>query len=168
MILTYARFLSEGVDTCLGALSVGRTCQLINCFLVNRWEPGRGSGDSEMPACGGPKFGESQIIIILIFPREFIQLKKIIDFRDRGREREKHQFVLLLIYAFICSFLYVPWPVIKPTTLEYQDYALTNCVATLQGKAGAWYSCRQNNTHGAIGMSGMPLFMGGRAMHAAS
>ena len=42
------------------------------------------------------------------------------------------------------------------------------CVATLQGQAGPWCSCRWKNTHGAAGMSGMPLFTGGRATHAAS
>ena len=42
------------------------------------------------------------------------------------------------------------------------------CVATLQGQVGSWYSCRQKNIHGALGMSGMPLFMGGWAPHAAS
>ena len=44
---------------------------------------------------------------------------------------------------------------------------LNYCVATLQGWAGPWYSHRQNNIHGAVGLSGMPLFMGGRARHAA-
>ena len=34
-------------------------------------------------------------------------------------------------------------------------------VATLQGQAGSWYLCRQKNIQGAVGMSGMPLFMGG-------
>ena len=42
------------------------------------------------------------------------------------------------------------------------------CVATLQGQAGPWYSCRWKNIHGAVGMSGMPLFMGGRATHTVS
>ena len=42
------------------------------------------------------------------------------------------------------------------------------CVATVQGLAGSWYSRRWKNTHGAFGMSGMPLFTGGRAMRAAS
>lgn len=36
-------------------------------------EPGHGSGDSKMPACGGSKFGESHILTALILPREFIQ-----------------------------------------------------------------------------------------------
>ena len=30
------------------------------------------------------------------------------------REKEKHQFVVLLIYAFIGWFLYVPWPGLNP------------------------------------------------------
>ena len=41
-------------------------------------------------------------------------------------------------------------------------------VATLQGQACPWYSCRQQNIHRAVGMSGMPLFTGGRATRAAS
>ena len=32
----------------------------------------------------------------------------IIDFRERRKEGEKHQFVAPLIYAFICCFLCVP------------------------------------------------------------
>ena len=43
-----------------------------------------------------------------------------------------------------------------------------HCVATLQDQAGSWYLCRWENIHGAVGMSGMPLFMGGQATHAAS
>ena len=43
-----------------------------------------------------------------------------------------------------------------------------NCVATVQGHAGSWNLCRRKNIHGAVGMSGMPLFMGGQATHAAS
>ena len=43
-----------------------------------------------------------------------------------------------------------------------------NCVATLQGQAGSWYLCRQKNIHRDIRLSAMSLFMGGRAMHAAS
>ena len=41
------------------------------------------------------------------------------------------------------------------------------CVVILEGEAGPWYSSRLNDIHGAIGMSGMPLFMGGWAMHTA-
>ena len=41
-------------------------------------------------------------------------------------------------------------------------------VATLQGQAGSWYSCKWKNIHGAVGMSGMPLFTGGQATHATS
>ena len=44
----------------------------------------------------------------------------------RGAEKEKHQFVVSPIYAFIGWFLYVPWPEIKPTTLTYRKDALTN------------------------------------------
>ena len=29
----------------------------------------------------------------------------------------------------------------------------TRCIATLQGQAGSWYSCRWKNTHGAVGIS---------------
>ena len=42
------------------------------------------------------------------------------------------------------------------------------CVATLQGQAGSWYSCRRKNIHRTVGMSGMPLFTGGQATQAAS
>ena len=42
------------------------------------------------------------------------------------RKREKHWFVVPLIYAFIGWLPYVPWPGIKPATLMYQDDALTN------------------------------------------
>ena len=42
------------------------------------------------------------------------------------RNREKDQFVVPLIYALIGCFFYVPWLVIKPTTLMYWDDALTN------------------------------------------
>lgn len=42
------------------------------CFMVSRWEPSHGSGDSKMPACGGSKFGASHILTALILPREFI------------------------------------------------------------------------------------------------
>ena len=45
---------------------------------------------------------------------------------QRRWEREKHWFVVSLIYAFIGWFLYMPWPGIEPTTLEYQDDAPTN------------------------------------------
>ena len=41
-------------------------------------------------------------------------------------EREKHQFVILLIYAFIGWCLHVPWLGIEPTTLVYWEDALTN------------------------------------------
>ena len=49
-----------------------------------------------------------------------------------------------------------------------QGMKVIYCVATLQGQAGSWYLCRWKNIHGAVGLSGMPLFMGGQAMHAAS
>ena len=42
------------------------------------------------------------------------------------------------------------------------------CVGMVQGLTGSWDSGRRNNIHGAIGMSDMPLFTGGRATHAAS
>ena len=46
----------------------------------------------------------------------------------RGRERERNNdFIIPLIYEFIgWLILYVPWPGIEPTTLVYQDDALTN------------------------------------------
>ena len=46
--------------------------------------------------------------------------------RETDKEREKHQFVVPLIYAFIGWYLYVPWPVIQPATLVYWDNALTD------------------------------------------
>ena len=49
--------------------------------------------------------------------------------RERRRERQKHRFVIPLIYSFIGWFLCVPWPGVKPTTLAYQDDALTNWTA---------------------------------------
>ena len=49
------------------------------------------------------------------------------------REREKHLFVIILTYAFIGCFFYVPWPEIEPTKLAYQDDTLTN-LATWQGQ----------------------------------
>ena len=42
------------------------------------------------------------------------------------------------------------------------------CVVTIQGLTGSWYSGRWKNIHGAIGISDMPLFMGGLATHSAS
>ena len=47
--------------------------------------------------------------------------------------------------------------------LKIKDKEMWGCggVAPLQGQAGPWYLCRQKNIHGAVGMSGMPLFMGG-------
>ena len=42
------------------------------------------------------------------------------------RQREKHQFIVLLIDAFIGWFLYVPWPGFEPMTLVHRDNALTN------------------------------------------
>ena len=56
-------------------------------------------------------------IIFLFVP----YLKNFFDFRERQRkerESERHQFVVLLIYAFIGWFFYVPWPGIEPTTLH--------------------------------------------------
>ena len=47
--------------------------------------------------------------------------------RDGGKEREgEHRCVVLLIYALIGWFLYVPWPGIKPAALVGWDDALTN------------------------------------------
>ena len=45
-------------------------------------------------------------------------------YRERGRE--KHWFVIPLIYAFMGCFLYVPWLGIESTTLLYQDDTLTS------------------------------------------
>ena len=53
-------------------------------------------------------------------------LKLIFREGERKKQREKHRFVVPLIYAFIGWFLYVPWFGIEPTTLAYRDDALTN------------------------------------------
>ena len=42
------------------------------------------------------------------------------------------------------------------------------CVVTIQGLTGSWYLGRWKNIHGAVGMLGMHLFMGGQSMHAES
>ena len=47
-------------------------------------------------------------------------------------------------------------------------FSLISCVATLQSWTSSWYLCRWTNIHRAVGMSGMPLFMGGRTTHPAS
>ena len=44
--------------------------------------------------------------------------------RERG---SRERFAVLLIYAFIGWFLYVPWWDIKPVILAYQDGVPTNC-----------------------------------------
>ena len=41
-------------------------------------------------------------------------------------ERQRHQFVVTLLYAFIGWLLYVPWPRIEPTTLVYRNDVPTN------------------------------------------
>ena len=41
--------------------------------------------------------------------------------RKREGEREKHGFVVPLIYAFISCLLYVPRPAIKPASLANRD-----------------------------------------------
>ena len=62
-----------------------------------------------------------------------------------GRERERHQFVVPLIYSFIGWFLYVPWLGIEPATLVYWDDALTNW-ATCPGQLGFWELCTTWNS----------------------
>ena len=47
---------------------------------------------------------------------------------DRQTDRRKYWFVVLLIYAFIGSFLHVAWLEIKPTTLMRGDDAATSRV----------------------------------------
>ena len=50
----------------------GQAFQLTDFALWQAgWEPGHGSGDPEMPACGGPKYGTSHIPTALIFPRVY-------------------------------------------------------------------------------------------------
>ena len=44
----------------------------------------------------------------------------------KGGRRDKHLFVVPLIYSFIDWFLYVPCLGIKPAILVYQDSTLTN------------------------------------------
>ena len=50
--------------------------------------------------------------------------------RER-RERRKHWFTASNFYAFISWFLYVPWTWIEPTTMAYQDKALTQWSPTI-------------------------------------
>ena len=69
--------------------------------------------------------------------------------------------VLFFFYFYYCSITVVP-------ILQFEYSIFHICVATLQGQAGPWYLYRWKNIHGALGMSGMPLFMGGQAMHTAS
>ena len=42
------------------------------------------------------------------------------------KEREKHEFAVLLVYAFSGCILYAPWPEIEPTAVAYLDDALIN------------------------------------------
>ena len=44
--------------------------------------------------------------------------------RERGKEKEKHPFIVPFAYVFIGWFLFVP--TIKPTILVYWDNAVTN------------------------------------------
>ena len=55
----------------------------------------------------------------------------------------------------------------QPCQTGLRVQKINDCVATLQGQAGPWYLCRRKNIHRAVGMSGMLLFMGGRATHTA-
>ena len=71
-------------------------------------------------------------------------------------------------FSSVCSFT-------EPSDSRKCHYCIVStrisgapCVAILQGRAGSWCSWRWNNIHGAIGMSGVPLFTGGWARHAAS
>ena len=43
----------------------------------------------------------------------------------------------------------------------YVTFKIGVCVVTVKVWEGSWYSCRWKNFHRAIGMSGIPLFMGG-------
>ena len=76
--------------------------------------------------------------LITIWKCQIVQTSDIfIYFREREEgwgEREKHRFVVLLIYAFISWFLYVPWPANKPTTLAYWDLCSNqlNCLVGAQ------------------------------------
>ena len=56
----------------------------------------------------------------------------------------------------------------RDLTLNYVNILHTYCVATIQGQASSWYSCRWKNIHRAVGMPGTPLFTGGWARHAAN
>ena len=61
--------------------------------------------------------------IFLASPKDML-----IDLREGERkgDREKHRFVVLLIYASIGCFLCVPWSEIEPTTLANLDDTLTH------------------------------------------
>ena len=76
--------------------------------------------------------------VILCTPRmkvlEFHWLFNFLSFcllilERKGGERERHWFVVPLVYAFIGWFFYVPWPRIEPITLVYWDDTLTNWAA---------------------------------------
>ena len=75
------------------------------------------------------------------FLNNWFQRKKA----SRGRGREKHLFVVPLVYAFIGWFLYVPWSEIKPTMLARQDNTPTNW-ATQPGLFGVCYEEMRLNT----------------------
>ena len=68
--------------------------------------------------------GNCNIFVILVLTSIFFTFYLLI--LERGREKEKHQFVVPLISVFINCFLYVPWLGIKSATLAYQNDALTN------------------------------------------
>ena len=83
----------------------------------------------EASNCTGPMFrGLTPVLILCCHYLEIINNFLIYwFFRERERERrEKHWFVVSLIYAFIDCFLYVSWQGIELATLVCWDDTLTN------------------------------------------
>ena len=70
------------------------------------------------------KWGYIYIFFIVIFLERKRNGERRETDRQTGRQTQTHQFVPLL-YTFIGSFLYVPWPGMGPPTLAYGDDALT-------------------------------------------
>ena len=63
----------------------------------------------------------------------------------RSKEERETSIVVPLIYAFIGWFLFVPWLVTEPTTLLYEDNALTNW-AILPGPESSYSNADFNFT----------------------
>ena len=88
-----------------------------------------------------PIFQSPGLVSSFILPHVFFK-KLFIDFREReggrGERQRDRQFVVLLIHALICCFMYVPCLGIEPAPMVYQDNALTNW-ATWSGPPSFFY-----------------------------